>query len=243
MNAIETDSNMTGKSTPTSASAAHAAAAAQPGTASCGAQAAERNVFWQDGELRADTRAHQFGLEPATFWLTGLSGAGKSTIAYAFEQRLRAAGRACAVLDGDNLRHRLNSDLGFTDGHRRENVRRTAEVARLMNDVGLIVIASLVSPFRDDRESARTIIGTGRFVEVYVSTPLAVCEARDPKGLYRKARHGDIREFTGVTSPYEPPSDPAVVVDTSRLAHADAALLLEAYVARHCKPCGDLLAG
>ena len=140
MNAIETDSNMTRKSN--SARAGHTAAA-QPGTVACGAQAAERNVFWQDGELRAETRAHQFGFEPATFWLTGLSGAGKSTIAYAFEQKLRAAGRACAVLDGDNLRHRLNSDLGFTDGHRRENVRRTAEVARLMNDVGLIVIASL----------------------------------------------------------------------------------------------------
>ena len=238
MNAIETDSNMTRKSN--SARAGHTAAA-QPGTVACGAQAAERNVFWQDGELRAETRAHQFGFEPATFWLTGLSGAGKSTIAYAFEQKLRAAGRACAVLDGDNLRHRLNSDLGFTDGHRRENVRRTAEVARLMNDVGLIVIASLVSPFRDDRESARAIIGEGRFVEVYVSTPLAICEARDPKGLYRKARHGDIREFTGITSPYEPPSDPAIVVDTSRLAHADAAALLEAYVTQHCKRCGDLL--
>ena len=151
-------------------------------------------------------------------WLTGLSGAGKSTLASALEKKLMAAGHMAYVLDGDNLRHHLNRDLGFSPADRRENIRRSAEVARLMNDAGLIVICAFISPLRSDREIARDIIGSGNFVETYVSTPCAVCEERDPKGLYKKARAGLIPEFTGVSAPYEVPLDPAMVLDTDELS-------------------------
>ncbi|TKC83586.1 adenylyl-sulfate kinase [Trinickia terrae] len=191
---------------------------------------APSNVFWHGGGPASEMRPLQFGHPPVSFWLTGLSGAGKSTIAFELEQRLRADGRPCTVLDGDNLRYGLNCDLGFSEDDRRENIRRTGEVARLMNDAGLIVIASLISPYRKDRATAQRIIGEDRFIEVHVSTPLEVCVARDPKGLYKKARQGEIRHFTGVTSPYEPPLAPSVVVDTSQLAHGGAAAELHAYL-------------
>ncbi|WP_206956677.1 adenylyl-sulfate kinase [Trinickia acidisoli] len=152
---------------------------------------------------------------PATVWLTGLSGAGKSTLAYALEAHLIGEHHACCVLDGDNLRHGINADLGFTQAERRENMRRVAQVARLMNDAGLIVIAALVSPFDADRALAREIVGSDRFLQVHVATPLACCEARDAKGFYRRARNGDMRGFTGIDSPYETPADPAIVLDTS----------------------------
>jgi adenylylsulfate kinase len=200
------------------------------------------NVFWHGGTTAADLRARQFGHAPATVWLTGLSGAGKSTIAYELEQILTADRRPCAVLDGDNLRHRLNRDLGFSEADRFENVRRAAEVARLMNDVGLIVIASLISPYRDDRAAARHIIGDERFVEVYVSTSLNVCESRDPKGLYRKARRGEIVDFTGVSSPYEPPSAPRLALDTATLPSDSAAALVHAYLIEHCGGNADVAA-
>lgn len=190
------------------------------------------NVYKHAGVLSDETRALQFGRPPLTFWLTGLSGAGKSTIAFELEQLLRREGRPCAVLDGDNLRCGLNRDLGFSEGDRRENVRRAAEVARVMNDVGLVVVTSFVSPLRDDRTAARAIVGEGRFVEVYVSTSLHVCESRDPKGLYRKARCGELTDFTGVSAPYEPPLEPALALDTARLPHGGAARLLQAYLAR-----------
>jgi adenylylsulfate kinase len=172
---------------------------------------------------------------PVSFWLTGLSGAGKSTIAFELEQRLKLDGRPCTVLDGDHLRYGLNRDLGFSEDDRRENVRRTAEVARLMNDAGLIVIASLISPNRSDRATARQIVGADRFIEVYVSTPLDVCEARDPKGLYRKARQGEIRQFTGVSSPYEPPLAPSLIVDTARMPRGGAATLLHTFLTERDK--------
>ncbi len=179
-----------------------------------------------------ETRALQFGRPPVTFWLTGLSGAGKSTIAFELEQLLRQERRACAVLDGDNLRCGLNRDLGFSERDRRENVRRAAEVARTMNDVGLTVITSFVSPLREDRAAAREIVGNTRFVEVYVSTSLQVCESRDPKGLYRKARQGELTNFTGVSAPYEPPLEPALAIDTARMPRGGAAALLQAYLAQ-----------
>jgi adenylylsulfate kinase len=191
---------------------------------------APANVFWHAGAVSGEARARRFGCVPLTFWLTGLSGAGKSTIAYEFENVLIHHRQPCAVLDGDNLRHRLNCDLGFSERDRHENVRRTAEVARLMNENGLVVVASLVSPYRDDREDAKTIVGADRFVEVYVSTSLDLCESRDPKGLYRKARSGEIRGFTGVSSPYEPPSAPALTVDTATLTPAAAAAMLHVYL-------------
>ena len=195
------------------------------------AQAA-RNLTWQPGRVSAAQRAALLGQAPATVWLTGLSGAGKSTIAAELEQQLVARGRACFVIDGDNLRQGLNSDLDFSPRARSENIRRAAEVAHLMNEAGLIVICALISPYEADRATARAIIGAQRFIEVYVSTALAVCEARDAKGLYRKARAGLIADFTGVTAPYEAPAAPAMVVDTAVLGAAEAAQAIAALL-RH----------
>ncbi|APA67853.1 adenylyl-sulfate kinase [Janthinobacterium sp. 1_2014MBL_MicDiv] len=158
------------------------------------------------------------GMAPATVWLTGLSGAGKTSIAHALAHRLQAEGRAVAVLDGDQLRHGLNRDLGFTPADRHENIRRTAEVARLMNMAGVHVIAAFISPYRADRAMAASIIGAGNFIEVHVSTPLDVCEARDAKGLYAKARAGQIAQFTGISAPYEAPLSAALTLDTQALA-------------------------
>ena len=176
------------------------------------------HIFWHASQVTAQVRTHQAGQQPATVWLTGLSGAGKSTLACALEKKLMAAGHMAYVLDGDNLRHHLNRDLGFSPADRRENIRRSAEVARLMNDAGLIVICAFISPLRSDREIARDIIGSENFVETYVSTPCAVCEERDPKGLYKKARAGLIPEFTGVSAPYEVPLEPAMALDTGELS-------------------------
>ena len=176
------------------------------------------HLFWHASQVTAQARTHQAGQQAATVWLTGLSGAGKSTLACALEKKLMAAGHMAYVLDGDNLRHHLNRDLGFSPADRRENIRRSAEVARLMNDAGLIVICAFISPLRSDREIARDIIGSDNFVETYVSTPCEVCEERDPKGLYKKARAGLIPEFTGVSAPYEVPLDPAMSLDTGELS-------------------------
>jgi len=172
--------------------------------------------------------------QPATVWLTGLSGAGKSTLAYAAERRLHAQGRLGFVLDGDNIRHHLNRDLGFSPSDRRENIRRIAEVAALMNDAGLIVFTALISPRQEDRELARSIIGEARFVEVHVSTALAVCEARDPKGLYEKARTGAIPHFTGVSAPYETPQSPALRIDTDICGLDQAVGQLMDFLADRC---------
>lgn len=178
---------------------------------------AASNIFWHRGQVSGAARSRHFGHRAATVWLTGLSGAGKSTIAFELEKLLLDEGRPSFVLDGDNIRHHLNSDLGFSADDRRENIRRTAEVARLMNDAGLIVVTAFISPFRADREMASAIIGAQNFIEIHVSTVAAVCEARDPKGLYAKARAGKIPEFTGVSSPYEPPLNPALALDTGTL--------------------------
>lgn len=167
--------------------------------------------------VSSEERTSVLGQKPVTIWLTGLSGSGKTTIAYAVEKRLVGEGRACYVLDGDSVRQGLNKDLGFSSADRSENIRRVAEVARLMNDAGLIVLVSLISPFKSDRENARAIIGGSKFIEVFVSTPLEICEARDAKGLYARARQGLIPEFTGISSPYEPPDKPDLTLDTSSL--------------------------
>ena len=164
-----------------------------------------------------------------TVWLTGLSGSGKSTVAHELERQLMDAGHLCYVLDGDNIRHGLNRDLGFSAADRTENIRRLAEVARLFNDAGVIVITAFISPYHEDRAQAQAIIGAERFFEVYVETALAVCEARDPKGLYRKARAGEIAQFTGISAPYEPPESPALRLDTAALdPHACAARIVTA---------------
>lgn len=172
-------------------------------------------VVWHGGQVHPEDRHHLLGQRPITLWLTGLSASGKSSLAYALERLLVDAGRACYVLDGDNIRHGLNRDLGFSHEDRTENIRRIAEVAHLMNDAGLIVVTAFISPYRKDRQLAREIIGSDRFFEIFVSTPLATCEARDPKGMYKRARAGEIQGFTGVGAPYEPPDSPAMTVDTS----------------------------
>jgi bifunctional enzyme CysN/CysC len=156
------------------------------------------------------------GQDPTIVWFTGLSGSGKSTVANLIEKRLTSEGRHCYILDGDNVRHGLNRDLGFTDEARVENIRRVAEVARLMADAGLIVLCSFISPFRNERRLAREVAGDITFKEVYVSTPLEVVEQRDPKGLYKRARAGEIANFTGVSSPYEAPEHPDIVLDGSK---------------------------
>jgi bifunctional enzyme CysN/CysC len=172
------------------------------------------NVRWQDFEVSRENRARALGQHPRCLWLTGLSGSGKSTIANLLEKRLVAEGRHTFVLDGDNVRHGLNRDLGFTEADRAENIRRVAEVARLMVDAGLIVIVSFISPYRSEREYARGLFDPGDFREIFVDAPLTTCEARDPKGLYARARRGEVRNFTGISSPYEPPEAPDLRLDT-----------------------------
>ncbi len=185
------------------------------------------NIHWQalsvDKAARADLKAQK----PCILWFTGLSGAGKSTVANLVEKKLHLMGRHTYLLDGDNVRHGLNRDLGFTDADRVENIRRVAETAKLFVDAGLIVLVSFISPFRSERDMARELVGKGEFIEVFVDAPLAVAEERDPKGLYRKARAGEIRNFTGIDSPYEPPLDPDIRLDT---ANADPEILAERIV-------------
>jgi bifunctional enzyme CysN/CysC len=181
------------------------------------------NVHWQALDINKAARAELNSQKACVIWFTGLSGAGKSTIANLVEKRLHALGRHTYLLDGDNVRHGLNKDLGFTDADRVENIRRVAEVARLMVDAGLIVLVSFISPFRNERRMARELLDEGEFFEVFVDTPLAIAETRDPKGLYRKARRGELKNFTGVDSPYEEPENPEMRLDTTRLSPEQAA--------------------
>jgi bifunctional enzyme CysN/CysC len=180
--------------------------------------AKSKNIFWSEGKITRRERAAQMGHRGAVIWFTGLSGAGKSTIAQALERDLFRRGIHTYVLDGDNVRHGLNSNLGFAPEDRVENIRRVSEVAKLMADSGVVVVTAFISPYRMDRQRAREIALEGRaeFVEVFVDAPLEVCEARDPKSLYKKARAGEIREFTGIDAPYEPPEDAEIVVHTDR---------------------------
>jgi bifunctional enzyme CysN/CysC len=171
-----------------------------------------QNLTYQEFDVNRDVRARLKGQKPQIIWFTGLSGSGKSSIANLLEKRLTAEGKHCYILDGDNVRHGLNKDLGFTEAARIENIRRVAEVARLMADAGLIVLVSFISPFEKERRLAREVAGDIDFMEVYVDTPLEVCEARDPKGLYKRARAGEIKNFTGIDSPFEPPSTPDLVL-------------------------------
>lgn len=171
-----------------------------------------QNLSYQSFDVNRQVRAGLMGQAPQILWFTGLSGSGKSTVANLIEKKLTAEGRHAYILDGDNVRHGLNKDLGFTDEDRVENIRRVAEVARLMADAGLIVLVSFISPFRNERRLAREIAGDIRFTEVFVNTPLEVCEARDPKGLYARARRGEIKNFTGISSPYEAPENPDVIL-------------------------------
>ena len=176
--------------------------------------AATSNVKWQQLSVSKLERSVLKKQTPCCFWFTGLSGSGKSTIANALESRLLKEGRHTYLLDGDNLRHGLNKDLGFSEKDRIENLRRVAEVAKLMVDAGLIVIASFISPYAKERNLARSLFDDGEFCEVYIDTPLDICETRDVKGLYAKARKGEISDFTGIDSPYESPESPDVHIHT-----------------------------
>jgi bifunctional enzyme CysN/CysC len=181
------------------------------------------NVQWQAIDVTREARAAAKNQQPKLLWFTGLSGAGKSTIANLVDRKLHAMGKHSFVLDGDNIRHGLSKNLGFTDAERVENIRRVAEAAKLMTDAGLIVLAALISPFRAEREMARRIFPAGEFVEIFIDTPLGVAEERDPKGLYAKARSGALTNFTGVDSPYEPPEHPDIRIDTTAMTPEEAA--------------------
>ncbi|MDD9889137.1 MAG: adenylyl-sulfate kinase [Gammaproteobacteria bacterium] len=188
------------------------------------------NVHWQALDVDKQSRAAIKQQTPKIIWLTGLSGSGKSTIANLIEKKLIAKGRHSYLLDGDNVRHGLNKDLGFTDADRVENIRRVSETAKLMLDAGLIVITSFISPFRAERDMARTLFTEEEFIEVFIDASLDICEQRDPKGLYKKARAGEIKNFTGLDSPYENPLKPEIVIDTVELTVEQAADLIIEYI-------------
>ncbi|GAC1619451.1 MAG: sulfate adenylyltransferase subunit CysN [Nevskia sp.] len=185
-----------------------------------------QNVHWQALDVTRETRAELKDQKPAVLWFTGLSGSGKSTIANLVEKKLASLGRHTLLLDGDNIRHGLNKDLGFTPADRIENIRRIGEVAKLMTDAGLIVLTAFISPFRVEREMVRSLLQPGEFIEVFIDTPLAIAEKRDVKGLYKKARSGELKNFTGIDSPYEAPDAPEIRIDTTALAAEQAADLI-----------------
>ena len=175
----------------------------------------QAEVIWHQTHITKDDRAKQKNQVPKCIWLTGLSGSGKSTLANALEVALTEQGKHTYLLDGDNVRHGLNKNLGMSDEDRTENIRRVSEVAKLMVDAGLVVITAFISPFRADWDAARALFEDGEFVEVFADAPLEECEKRDPKGLYKKARAGEIKEFTGIDSPYEAPANAEVVINTA----------------------------
>lgn len=187
----------------------------------------DENVVWHDHPVTRAAREQQHGHQGVVLWFTGLSGSGKSTVAGALEQALHQLGVSTYLLDGDNVRHGLCRDLGFSDDDRRENIRRVGEVARLMLDAGLVVLTAFISPHRAERQMVRDLLGEGEFIEVFVDTPLAVCEARDPKGLYKKARAGELRNFTGIDSAYEAPEAADITLDGEQLVTKLAAQLLD----------------
>lgn len=189
-----------------------------------------QNIVWHPGMVTKADREAISGHKGCTIWMTGLSGSGKSTLAVALEKTLWSRGVRSFVLDGDNIRHGLNKDLGFSPEDRNENIRRIGEVAKLFTDAGVINITAFISPYRADRDQVRALMANGDFIEVYLDCPLEVCEHRDPKGLYKKARAGQIPEFTGVSAPYEPPLNAEVTLDTSRQSEAESLATLLRYL-------------
>lgn len=183
------------------------------------------NIVWHDGQITPDDRAKVLGHQGCTLWLTGLSGSGKSTVAVALEHALIEHGHLAYRLDGDNVRHGLNANLGFSAQDRQENIRRIGEVAKLFADAGVITISSFISPYQSDRDQVRKIHEDAglKFLEVFINTPIEVCESRDPKGLYKKARAGEIKGFTGIDDPYETPSNPEIDLKTDELSPQQAA--------------------
>ena len=188
------------------------------------------NITWHAGQVDRSDRERLLGQRGVTVWLTGLSGSGKSTIAVGAEKALLECGRHAYVLDGDNIRHGLNKNLGFSPGDRTENIRRIGEVAKLFTDAGVIVMTSFISPYRADRDAVRAIMGKSDFVEVYVAASVETCEGRDVKGLYKKARAGEIPEFTGISAPYEAPERPELVLDTQAQSVEESVSALVGYL-------------
>ncbi len=182
-----------------------------------------KNITWHEGKITREDRERVHGHRGATLWFTGLSGSGKSTLALTLEERLFERGCQTYVLDGDNVRHGLNRDLGFSPEDRTENIRRIGEVAKLFVDAGSLVLTAFISPYREDRDANRAILSDGQFIEVFVQAPLEVCEERDPKGLYEKARSGEIPNFTGISAPYEEPESPELVIHTAEQTVAESA--------------------
>ncbi|CAH1552759.1 adenylyl-sulfate kinase [Vibrio rotiferianus] len=174
------------------------------------------DVIWHNSTVTHDDRAALKGQKPVVLWFTGLSGSGKSTVANAVESKLLSLGKHSYLLDGDNIRHGLNKDLGFSDEERVENIRRIGEVAKLFVDSGTLVLTAFISPFISDREQARSLVADGQFLEVFIDTPLEICELRDPKGLYKKARAGEIKNFTGIDSDYEAPLNAEIHIETAK---------------------------
>ena len=193
------------------------------------ASAKSSNVIWQQSRITRSQRQEIFNQRGATLWLTGLSGSGKSTLAFMLEQMLVERNYKAYVLDGDNVRHGINSDLGFSAADREENIRRVGEVSKLFADAGMIVMSSFISPFRKDRDLVRTIHAQAGlpFVEIFIDTPLAICEERDPKQLYARARRGEIKDFTGISSPYERPQSAEIVIADGHAPHENAAQVLD----------------
>ena len=188
------------------------------------------NIVWHQGAITREDRQQLNGHRGCTVWLTGLSGSGKSTIAVELEKRLLERGVRTYILDGDNVRHGLNKNLGFSPEDRTENIRRIGEVAKLFSDAGLVALTAFISPYRADRDQVRAIMQPGDFIEVFVDCPVEVCEQRDVKGLYKKARAGEIKEFTGISAPYEAPSKPEMVIETSGQSVEKSALQILAYL-------------
>jgi adenylylsulfate kinase len=190
------------------------------------------NITWHEGHVGRGERNHLLGQQGATLWFTGLSGSGKSTLAFTLEHALVQRGRLAYVLDGDNIRHGLNKNLGFEAADREENIRRIGEVAKLFADCGVITLTSFISPYRKDRDAVRALHVAGKlpFIEIYVNTPITTCETRDPKGLYKKARGGELTGFTGIDDPYEEPLQPEVKIDATSTSPAQAAEQLLTYL-------------
>jgi len=193
------------------------------------------NITWHEGHATREERNSLLRQKGATLWFTGLSGSGKSTVAFTLEHALVQRGHLAYVLDGDNIRHGLNKNLGFSAADREENIRRIGEVAKLFADCGILTMTSFISPYRKDRDSARALHVAGQlpFVEVYLNTPIETCEQRDPKGLYKKARAGQLKNFTGVDDPYEAPLNPELTIDATSTSPQEATVLLLDYLEKH----------
>jgi adenylylsulfate kinase len=192
-----------------------------------------RNIHWHAGMVTKADREQISGHKGCTIWMTGLSGSGKSTLAVALEKALWSRGVRAYVLDGDNIRHGLNKDLGFSPKDRTENIRRIGEVAKLFTDAGVVNVTAFISPYRSDRDSVRTLMAKGDFIEVHVDCPVDVCERRDVKGLYKKARAGEIPEFTGISAPYEPPLNPEISLRTDQAGEDECLASLLSFLEQH----------